>query len=266
MKKIVILGTTGMLGRTVYKHLKEQNCYSIVTLNRENIDLSKCSYTELMKELELLDVDVLINCAGLIVQRKETLVEDFLHVNSIIPRWLSNISEELNIKMIHVTTDCVFTGTNGPYNEEDSWDVRDIYGVSKVLGEPDNCTVIRSSIIGEELHNKLSFLEWVRSEKGNKIKGFTNHIWNGVTCLQMSKIINHIIETDGFWGGVRHFYSPSVSKADMVEYINDVYDLSITVERVGGDVVDKTLTSKYRDVSEPNLKLQIQEQKDFWLV
>lgn len=262
MKKILIIGSTGMLGSTMYKYFS--NDYKVEVLNRNLIDLSKCCYNELMSKVHHINPDIVINCAGLIVQRKGTSYEDFLHVNSIIPRWLANICEERNIQMYHPTTDCVYDGLSGPYEEGSPHTEKGIYGVSKSLGESENCCVIRSSIIGEEEYNKLSFLEWVRNNKGNTVNGYTNHLWNGITCLEMCKIIEEMINNGAYYKGTRHYYSPTVTKFDMINYVNEVYGLGITVNSVStGVVIDKSLNSKYT-VCRKDLREQIKEQKYFW--
>ena len=258
MKKILIIGSSGMLGRTAYTYFR-QNGYQAVECTRDVINLANCNYDELYKHIKFRKPDIVFNCAGLIVQRKDTSTEDFLHVNSIIPRWLANICEELDIQMYHPTTDCIYNGLSGPYEEGIEFSESGIYGISKALGEPGNCAVIRTSIIGEEKRNKLSFLEWVRSNKGNTVNGYTNHLWNGVTCLEMCKIIDEIITSDTYYKGTKHYYAPTVTKADMVEYVNDVYELGITVNSI-----DKSLASKYTECRK-DLRVQIQEQKDFWL-
>lgn len=265
MKKVLVFGSTGMLGRTVEKYFFPDHHYQVVTSTREVVDLLKCGYDELYNHIKFRNPEIIINCAGLIVQRKDTPTEDFLKVNSVVPRWMANICEELNIQMFHPTTDCIYNGLSGPYEEGRPYTEESIYGVSKALGEPDNCCVIRSSIIGEENLNKLSFLEWVRSNKGNTVNGYTNHLWNGITCLEMAKIIKEIIETDNYYKGTKHYYSPTVTKADMVNYVNEVYDLDMTVNAIStGRIIDKSLTSKYTE-QRKDLKEQIQEQKDFWL-
>jgi dTDP-4-dehydrorhamnose reductase len=262
---MLIVGSTGMLGRTVKKYFSSISNYEVSVLNRRNIDLAKCSYNELLYQLKFEKYDVVVNCAGLIVQRKGTAVEDFLKVNSVIPRWMANICDDLGIQMFHPTTDCIYNGDNGPYIEGDTYTESGIYGISKALGEAENCCVIRSSIIGEEEHNKLSFLEWVRSNEGNTVNGYTNHLWNGITCLEMCKIIDEIIQSDKYYLGTKHYYSPTVTKADMVTYVNEVYDLDISVIPIStGGVIDKSLTSKYTK-QRKDLKEQIQEQRDFWL-
>ena len=134
--------------------------------------------------------------------------------------------------MIHVTTDCVFSGKDGNYDENSLHDETNDYGTSKSLGELCKATIIRTSIIGEETINKRSLLEWVRSNRGGEINGFTNHMWNGVTCLQLSKIIEKMIREKFYWEGVRHTFSPrSVSKYELVSLINEIYDLNIKVNK-----------------------------------
>ena len=116
-------------------------------------------------------------------------------------------------------------------------------------------TIIRTSIIGEELANQRSLLEWVRSQKDCQIYGYTNHLWNGVTCLQLTEIIKQIIDQNLFWIGVRHIFSPiSVSKYQLVKMINQIYNLSIQIlECKTNQSIDKTLTSIY----ETNNKFEI---------
>jgi dTDP-4-dehydrorhamnose reductase len=117
---------------------------------------------------------------------------------------------DLECNVIHITTDCVFSGRGGRYDENSLHDCLDDYGKSKSLGENQNLTIIRTSIIGEEKTNKKSLLEWVKSQKNNLIFGYTNHFWNGVTCLEMSKFIFTLIKEQNYWKGVQHVYSPDI--------------------------------------------------------
>ena len=143
------------------------------------------------------------------------------------------------------------------------------YGVSKSLGEMCyNTTIIRTSIIGEERKNKYSLLEWVKKHNNNTINGYTNHLWNGVTCLQLAKIINQIINNNIWWKGVRHIFSPNtVSKYELVNIINDVYKLNNTVVKFKtNNNIDKTLCTNYETnhlFNIPNLIDQICELKNF---
>ena len=172
-------------------------------------------------EPEIKNGDVIINCIGTIKPRVDELGDlNAIIVNSLFPRLLSNYCESKEIKLIHPTTDCVYTGLKGDYNENDNYDVSDVYGMSKALGETHNCTTIRTSIIGEESVNKRSLVEWVKSEKGNSIFGFTNHYWNGLTCLQFAKVCDKIISENIFWKGIRHIHSNKVSKYELVSIIH----------------------------------------------
>jgi dTDP-4-dehydrorhamnose reductase len=144
------------------------------------------------------------------------------------------------------------------------------YGISKSLGELGECTIVRTSIIGEEQINKRSLLEWTLANKGGNVNGYINHLWNGVTCFQLSNIIYDIIQKEMFWKGVRHIFSPTqVSKYELVCLINEIYDLRITInEYQTPQRIDKTLASIYDTCyvfNIPSLKQQIQEQKEFTL-
>lgn len=265
MKKILIIGSTGMLGNTLSQYFTKLK-YEIKTLNRVDLDLSKCSDRELEFKIIDSDCDILINCAGLIKQRKGITTADFIAVNSLLPHRISNICETQNKEFIHITTDCVYSGIDGQYFEDDLHDINDDYGKSKSMGEPKNCTVIRTSIIGEEKSNNLSLLEWVKSMEKKEINGYKNHKWNGLTCLQVGKLMNKIIVDDLYWDGVRHFYSNEVSKYDLVSMINELYGLNIKITPINDTLsVDRTLNSVY-DIDKlkiPNLYKQIEETRDF---
>jgi hypothetical protein len=96
---------------------------------------------------------------------------------------------------------CVFNGAEGGYVESSPHTAMDIYGRSKSLGESESATIIRTSIIGEELSNKLSLVEWVKSQAGKSVNGYLNHFWNGITCLQFAKICDYMLKNDLFWKG-----------------------------------------------------------------
>jgi len=265
--KIFVLGSNGMLGRYVYTYFKS-NGYDVVEITRKVMDITLLNQGELdyaLFQLGLKEGDVVINCIGLIKQRQNVTDLDFIQINSVFPLMLANVCEDKNVHLIHPTTDCVYDGLDGAYNENFEHNAKDIYGLTKSLGEPKNATVIRTSIIGEELSNQLSFVEWVKSQKGNTVSGYNNHIWNGVTCLEFAKICEHIIVDNLYWNGVRHFMSPeAITKYKMVEYVSDVYDLGITI--TGKDTYmkcDRSLSTIYIPYQLKDLKEQIVEMKDY---
>ena len=260
--KVVVLGNKGMLGRYVETYLNQQG-FEVVGLNREHLDAMTAD-SEIFNKLKMNDADVVINCIGIIPQRGKTPDVMFTRVNSLFPYLVSEYCRLNDIHFIHVTTDCVFDGLEGGYSELSVHSAKDIYGRSKSLGEPSNATIIRTSIIGEELENKKSLLEWVRSNKGKTVKGYTNHRWNGVTCLELATIFSRMIKHDIWWKGVKHVHSPdSYSKAGLVELISDVYELDITVEPFETEQkCDRTLSS-VEPISLSSLRTQLKELKDF---
>jgi dTDP-4-dehydrorhamnose reductase len=262
--KIIIFGSNGMLGTYLNKFLSE--IYDVVSITRKDIDLSKASENEVLNFLSnrVSEKDLIINASGIIKQR-EYDINDMIKVNSVFPNILSKFKKNTNCNIIHISTDCVYSGHKGNYLENDSHDCLDEYGKTKSLGENKNLTIIRTSIIGEELHNKKSLIEWAKSQSNKTINGYTNHLWNGVTCLELSKLIDKIIKTKNFWIGIKHIFSPkTVSKYELLNIINEIYGLNITINKT------ETLEKCYRNLNslyicpiELDLYQQIVEMKKF---
>jgi len=256
--KIIVFGSSGMLGGYLVKLLKFN--YEVLPITRNEIDLNK-DFDKIFEFCSFDSDDVIINASGIIKQRDYSLSE-LIRVNSLFPQILQNF----NCKTIHITTDCVFSGNVGSYDENCYHDCLDDYGKSKSLGENNNLTIIRTSIIGEELKTQKSLLEWVKKHKNTSIDGYLNHFWNGVTCLELSEQILNIIQKELYWKGVRHYFSPdSVSKYQLVSHINDVYKLNNYVNPVMRNYCDRTLSSIYQCPVQKNIKEQIIELKKFKL-
>lgn len=264
--KIYLFGSTGMLGGYIKKLLTLH--YEVICFDRNNYDVL------IDKDLKLKDLlkniknnDIIINCIGIIPQKyKLSDNQSFIKVNALFPHKLQEIAEKTNAKLIHITTDCVYNGYRGLYKEDDKHDEGNIYGVSKSIGEPENSCIIRTSIIGEETKDKMSLLEWIISNKNKEINGYSNHLWNGVTCLTLANIIKNMIENDIFWKGVRHIYSSDiVSKYDLCVLINNIYNLNIKINKVDDKVsINKSLSSQYEKMFEiKNIENQIYDLKHF---
>jgi len=262
---VFVFGSKGMLGSYICKRFSES--YSVVPVNRTMLDLSGSPETILsfLKDRVSKD-DVIINAAGIIKQRKSTL-EEMFKVNSAFPFLLALLKKDVGCQIWHITTDCVFSGKKGGYTEDSFHDCSDFYGISKSLGENSFLSIIRTSIIGEEASNKLSLLEWVRSNANGEINGFDNHFWNGVTCLELATFLKKLVDENLYWNGVRHIYSPeTVSKYDLVSLINDVYSLNIRVNKKSADVFcDRSLKSNYACQISKSLDEQIKELRSFYV-
>ena len=269
-QKIFVLGKSGMLGRYVYTYLQSKN-YTVVGVGRDGIDASK-PYDDGLESYIINNMskdDVVVNCMGTIKPRVDELGDtNAILVNSLFPRVLSDLCEKHSIKLIHPTTDCVYTGSKGDYSEDDSYDVSDVYGMSKALGEPSNCTVIRTSIIGEEINQGRSLVEWVKGNKDGNTNGYLNHYWNGVTCLQFGKIVETMVLNNLFWIGTKHLHSNKVNKYELSSMINDSFGLNINILPIEVPTsVDRAMITLFGDnllnFNIPPLDKQIQDMYEF---
>uniref|UniRef100_A0A6C0AQW4 RmlD-like substrate binding domain-containing protein n=1 Tax=viral metagenome TaxID=1070528 RepID=A0A6C0AQW4_9ZZZZ len=255
---IVLFGSTGMLGRYVYNILKDE--YNVICIKRNEFDIENDNWSKLYYIIEsnLKENDVIINCAGIIPQKYEhDSYKTYIRINTLFPHKLNEISKKNNYKFLHITTDCVYDGLKGNYSVNDTHTAKNIYGISKSQGEPEEATIIRTSIIGEELTGKKSLIEWVKSNKNGKIKGYTNHYWNGVTCLTLANLIKNTIDSNDFWLGVRHIFSPNiVTKYELCCYINEIYDLNINIEKYE-DTISKNMTLCGKKTIENSIREQL---------
>lgn len=269
--KIYVFGSNGMLGR--YISVRLYSSFEVICIDRNKYEILTDHFDKLNILLQnVSENDVIINCCGIIPQKYEyTKIREYIKINTLFPHKLQEFSEKHCCKFIHITTDCVFSGKSGDYTPEDIHDADNIYAVSKSLGESENATIIRTSIIGEELVGKKSLIEWIKSNKNGKIKGYTNHLWNGVTCLELANIIEKIISESLFWKGVKHICSPNkVSKYDLCTYVNDIYSLNIDIISCE-DIHSKNMTlsnesdNKTNIISMDSIYTQIQKQYQFTL-
>lgn len=196
--------------------------------------------------------DYVINCIGVIKQRislGNISTSSVVRINSLFPHEISELSNEFNYKLLQIGTDCVFSGKTGKYREDKTHDSTDLYGRTKSLGEPtsQNSLILRTSFIGPEIENKHSFFEWIKNSPTDSVlRGFTNHLWNGVTSYALSKILLKIITQDAFFSGVHHLVpSDEISKFELINSIIQKTkrgDLDVVpVESL--DSIDRTLAT-----------------------
>jgi dTDP-4-dehydrorhamnose reductase len=289
-KSVLVLGTNGMLGSVVGAYL--QHYFTVYKYDSQGFNILKHPL-DTLRSILTNDLDYVINCAGIIKPRiKDHTPEEVLKVNSLFPGQLCDYIEELDqeanerddyynqAQIIHISSDCVFSGKQGEYTEVSRQDAEDLYGISKALGEMSiqhGGMVLRTSIIGEELKNKYSLLEWARSQKGKKVQGFTDHLWNGVTTLELAKIIYNMIIDDFEEYGIYNIFSETVTKYELLNKINNVYRLNLKVEEVdSGNPINRTLATIRKNDLEYNgdeleppvyvtkpLEEQLEELKEF---
>lgn len=267
MNRVVVFGSTGMLGYAVEEYFQRRD-YKVTGITRIDFDIARDPIEAL--EGVIAGADFVINCAGVIKPRIASLsVEDVIRVNSIFPRNLAKLCKLKSIPCFHVTTDCVYSGKQGRYNENDYFDADDLYGLSKNAGESAECMVLRTSIIGEERGQSRSILEWARSQSGRKISGFTNHLWNGVTTVYLAEIIESIVMNDLYHEGIVHIHSPNtVTKYELVSIFNRVYELSMTINPGEAQhACDRSLSSIYplsKQLVTKTIEEQVREMRQFF--
>jgi dTDP-4-dehydrorhamnose reductase len=261
MQKVLILGHKGMLGRAVHLYFTtKKNDFVVLTINE------RWGTEDFKKILQEADVEVIINCIGLIPQKKPSN-EEYERVNVDLPIFL----ETLGKKIIHPSTDCEFSGnidTDIKYSKQDVRDAEDVYGKSKakisVLIEKSftNTKIIRTSIIGHELNSHLSLLDWfLFSEEA--VNGYINHYWNGITTLEWAKLCAEIINNWDKFPVLNQYGTLEIrSKYVLLNEIKHVYNKNIKINNFKAlEKVNKCLES---DKHIKPIREQLQELKSFY--
>ena len=262
--KILILGADGMIGHKMAQSLSHFDLYlnsrSHSNYLQEYFPNSTLSNFDFLNQkiedlLEKTSPDYIINALGITIRRGASDNEETNILNSQLPKKINFWCKGNKKKQIHFSTDCVFSGDKGNYNDLDLPDAKDDYGKSKGEGEinSNSTLTIRSSMIGREIYNKTELLEWVISNKNKKIKGFDNAIYSGVTTLWMSKTVNEIIKNYPDLYGIYNISSPPISKYDLITKINTYFNLNIEIERDSSYYSNKSLNSD-KFFSETNFK------------
>ena len=257
-EKILILGATGMLGHKLMQVLstrflvtgtmrgKTPSLSNHPIFKGMNIigDVNATDINSIHRVVEQMRPDIVINCIGIVKQLPEAKEPvKSIAINALFPHQLAKICPERKIRLIHISTDCVFSGKKGHYSENDPSDADDLYGKTKYLGEIDypNCLTIRTSIIGRELSTSHGLVEWFLSQEGKKIDGYKKAVFSGLTTIALSEIISQIISEYPDLQGVYQIASVPISKFDLLNLIKKTYGLSITIEPDETVVNDRSL-------------------------
>ncbi|MCM3878420.1 MAG: sugar nucleotide-binding protein [Thermoanaerobaculia bacterium] len=242
-KAVAVLGASGMLGHAAAEYFRRRGD-RVIAIARADFDIARDPVEKLEPLLE--DADAILNCAGVIKPMIErSPIEDVLRVNTVFPRNLGRLGARRGVPTIHVTTDCVFSGRRGNYSEADVFDADDVYGMSKNGGDTADNMVLRTSIVGEEAGQHRSLLEWARSQAGQPVNGFVNHRWNGLTTVALAEVMGRILDEGLYERGNFHVHSPdTVTKAELLALISDVYDLKLRISSIAAsEACDRSLTS-----------------------
>lgn len=255
-KKVLVLGSTGMLGHQVVNYLSQFDEYEVVDISYRNklrdstIILDVTNRDLLEKTIVDIKPNFIVNCIGVLINGANSDIANAIYINAYLPHQLKNISENINAKLIHISTDCVFSGQRGKYVESDERDGKDTYAKTKGLGEViDNKHVtLRTSIIGLELKtNGEGLFHWFMNQSGS-INGFTKAIWSGVTTIELAKAVKWAIEND--ITGLYHVTNnKDINKYDLLNLFKKYTQKDIVINQVDGKKVDKSFIDTRKEMN-----------------
>ena len=268
MTSILVLGINGMLGHEVAKVL-DKDGFTVYGLDRNNLYSINGTFRTKMADgidihnperglsraYEIIpNITTVVNAIGMIKPRMQNLdiptTKEAIAVNVKFPCFLTRFAEKVNSSVYQIATDCVFNGADGHYKEDSPHNADDLYGVTKSLGEHTSPVLKtwRTSIIGREIENNSSLVEWIANQPTNaNLKGFTNHLWNGITTQIFGKLISGDITQGEQWHGLAHIIPADVvSKFELLTFIASALgrnDLSVSTFEAETPV-DRTLSTQ----------------------
>ena len=252
--KILILGGKGMAGHVITTYFQQKTEYNVFYTSRDlddknSICIDVTNSTKLEEIIEEIRPDILINCIGILNDFASNNSKLAFHVNSLLPHQLVKLTERYQGKLIHISTDCVFSGEKGNYTEQDIPDGTSVYAQSKQLGEiiSDKHLTIRTSIIGPELkEDGIGLFLWFMKQKG-QIKGYEKVFWNGVTTLELAKAVETMINHD--ITGLYHLASKKkISKYMLLKLIQKTFNkLDVEIVPDSSFILDRTIKSTRTD-------------------
>lgn len=267
MKKVLVLGGSGMLGSMVVDYLESTQNFELSATVKDNELLQKCqsilpkvnwinfNVLDYLSERAFINFDhydYVINCIGITKpyckDDNADQVENAIKINSLFPHYLGKWADNNNSVVLQIATDCVYSGKIGNYNEKDEFDPTDVYGKTKSLGESyfNSVKNLRCSIIGPEFKTQAFLLEWVlKQDNGTTINGFTNHFWNGVTTLHFAKICDGIMKNEIELKHIQHIIAGNIlSKFEMVSKMAKCFNKEININPVDTLAsIDRTLNT-----------------------
>ena len=258
--RILILGATGMLGNAVLRLFAQSPGYHVFGSVRSSgalrilhsdlhpkviADVDVENVDSLTRLFGVVHADVVINCVGLVKQLAEA--DDPLAaipINALLPHRLARLCEVAGARLVHMSTDCVFSGAKGMYNETDASDAKDLYGRSKYLGEVDypHAITLRTSIIGHELDGARSLVGWFLAQEG-RVKGYKRALFSGLPTVEVARVIRDHVIPHPELHGLYHVSAEPINKFDLLTLVAQTYGKTIEIIADDQLVIDRSLDS-----------------------
>ena len=263
--KILVLGATGMAGHTIASYMKSRK-FDVTEVTQQTLDIYD-DIAALKKMLLSSDFDAVINCVGILNQDAEKHKHRAVFLNGYLPHYLCSVTKDSKTKVIHMSTDCVFSGKAGNYHENSLRDGETFYDRSKALGEIDNDKdlTFRNSIIGPDLmESGIGLFNWFMKQNG-AIKGYSRAIWTGVTTLTLAKAMEKALE-ENLCGLYHLVNNTKISKYELLRLFNSYFrDGMIGIAEDASVKVNKSLMNNRQDFSfhVPSYEAMVQEMKEW---
>ncbi len=265
--RVLVLGISGMLGNAVFRAMSQSKHHIVYGSTRSvctrtyfpneladnivtGIDVENAdALTRLFSDLR---PDVVVNCIGLVKQLAEAndpLIA--LPINSLLPHRLARLCELVRARLVHISTDCVFSGRKGNYLETDEADAQDLYGRSKLIGEVDypHAVTLRTSIIGHELSSIQGLIAWFLVQEGN-INGYTHAIFSGLPTCELARVIRDFVLPRTELKGVYHVAAQPISKYELLKLVNQEYGKRLKIEPCDQIKIDRSLNAtRFQEVT-----------------
>ncbi len=256
--RVLILGGDGMLGHQLFRHFQighdvgvtlrfgqeAYERYRLFERQRAYYGIDARQTDGLLQVIADFRPETVVNAIGIVKQRPEAKeVIPSLEINSLFPHRLALLCRTARARLVHLSTDCVFSGRKGNYGEMDMPDAEDLYGRTKLLGEvsESHCLTLRTSMFGPEFSRKTGLLEWFLAQRGQTVKGFTKAIFSGFPTVELARIIERILTEVPELHGVYHVAAQPTSKYDLLVLIRDHLRLPITIEQDATFECDRSL-------------------------
>jgi dTDP-4-dehydrorhamnose reductase len=259
MNRVLVLGAGGMLGSTLMRTLpgllgcevlgtlRQPSQLAMINSERLLTGIHADDFSSIERVLDTAQPDALINCIGLIKQLKEGQSPvPCIQINALLPHRLATACQQRGIRLIHVSTDCVFSGSRGNYSEQDIPDPPDVYGQSKLLGEVhEGGLTLRTSIIGHEPSGKaLSLIDWFLGAKGH-LRGFTRAIYSGLPTVELARVMALVLRDHPQLQGLHHVSAEPIDKYRLLQIVQRVYGKTDALLQADDSfVIDRSLSSQ----------------------
>jgi dTDP-4-dehydrorhamnose reductase len=196
------------------------------------------------RALDLARPDAIVNCIGLVKQHaRATDPEANLTINARFPHRLARLAAARGARLVHLSTDCVFSGRTGGYREDDDLDAPDLYGRTKALGEVsgDGVLTLRTSMVGRELRGAHGLVEWFLAQRGTRVRGYTRAFFSGMTTRVLSEAIVDVVAKWPELSGIYHVAADRISKHDLLQLLNEAFGTKTTIEPDASVTIDRSL-------------------------